>query len=172
MKYIFPFLFLFVAACDIPNPQATQTSSNYFDMKSFMEKEMEKLEGKSLEKKITLNSQVEKIKLDNPDWETELSEFISAEINKPSYVDKYAVESLKNGVKRYTAKEDDLPVQFLEVQELPNGSSAIFIEKNNENILNNSSKKLMYRTDGIYSIQAFRHSLGGEPDTIRIEGIF
>ncbi len=172
MKYIFPFLFLLVAACDIPNPHTKPASPTYFDMKSFMEKEMEKLEGKSLEKKITLNGKVEKVRLDNPDWKTELSEFISADINKPSYADKYLVESLKGGVKRYNAKETDLPIQFLELQELPNGGSAIFIEKRNDNILNNSSKKLMYRTDGIYSIRAFRHSLGGEPDTIQIEGIF
>ncbi|MGK0387940.1 MAG: hypothetical protein ACI94Y_000667 [Maribacter sp.] len=142
-------------------------SGSFFDLKEYIAGEKERLikDKIKLKKTITLNG-VEEIKIiETPDYEIEFSEFLSSDINRVAWLDKYDEIKVEDEI-HYVAKGNKLEVKEMNIlggEQI----SQISIYKKTENMLNNTTKELIYSPSG-YQIKSVRKSIGESADTLVI----
>jgi hypothetical protein len=142
-------------------------SGSFFNLKEYIAKEKIRLtESKvKLEKTIILNGVEEMKIIETPNYEIEFSEFLSSDINRVAWLDKY--DEVKKETKiHYTAKDDKLEVRNMDILG-GNKITSISIRKKTENMLNNTRKELVYSPSG-YQIKSVRKSIGESADTLII----
>ncbi len=108
---------LLISSCTAPD---TTGSHRYYDVAGLVKGQIQTLETSkvSVYKSGILNGVALSATLDTINWHHELDPFILADINKPSWLGLYKLDSSK--VERgttlvYTAQRDDLPVRSLTV---------------------------------------------------------
>ncbi|NJN34785.1 MAG: hypothetical protein HC817_11570 [Saprospiraceae bacterium] len=103
-------------------PQYLGEKKAFFDLKSFLEKEIQTglAAGKSVKKTVTVNGLSETKNMVITDWATELRLFLNADINRPAWQDKYLRKESRlenqDSVFEYYALRDALKVRHLIVQ--------------------------------------------------------
>ncbi len=149
---------LIFCACGPPE-QILRGTAPFFDLKSYFSDEIKRLghavKGK---KSIRINGTLEEKDFDVIDIENDLSAFIASDINKPTWYDQYAIDSVFNNAGeltkiQYTARKDILKTQKIEVQFKAAAVSGIIIENANNNLLENSQQYLSYFPDEGYEIK-------------------
>lgn len=159
---------VFCLSCE-GNVEQVVISDGFFDLKEYMATEQERLvkDKVKLEKTITLNGKEETKVMDNPNYEVEFSEFLSSDINRVAWLDKYEEVKKSNGI-HYTAKDEKLEVRNLDIQMSDNKQvSHVSIRKKTKNMLNDTRKELAYTPKG-YRIKNVRKSIGESADTLVI----
>lgn len=123
----------------------------FFDLEAFFQKEVDRMGGQTVERKILLKGQMDVQKLSNWDAAVELEGFKELNINRPAWRDQYRVDSLRgeNGWLeglRYLAIDSSLRIQEIDIDFADSGEVAeIRVEKYIKNLVVHFHQKLRYR---------------------------
>ena len=152
------FCLLDVFAACTPASQPVTPLAPFFDLTAFFEKEIQRLPALGpVEKTTTINGTTETRTVNDLDYRTELTPFISADINRPAWLDKYRVDSLvADGTLQkltYTALEDDLFTRTLVIAFDGPAVDSIYIEKGSELMIADTRRELVYRPDAGYTLR-------------------
>jgi hypothetical protein len=169
------FIILF-SACQLESSQAPKTtSSRFFDLKTYFQQESESLTAKNpqLRKRLEIDGRIEEQTLDSVDFSEELRLFAEADINRPAWLDKYAVDSLmQNGhLSRltYRALKADLKTRELQIDFLDGKVSEIHIQKKFDTAIANTDQKLAYYPGKGYSIENRQKTVLQDPQVFKVE---
>ncbi len=147
---------LFSSCSNAPDSSQNNSLQNkeYFDIKTYFEKEIEKLnEEKPLIKKTVLKDSEEETKdIEIKDWETELNAFLSVDLQKPVYSEQFSIKKEGN-FEIYTTKDPKLDLQFIKITKENGQVSRIVIHKKVGNMLYKTTEKLEYKENGFYTIE-------------------
>ena len=176
------FLFaIFISFCGITGCEDRESKyeiNQFFSTKDFFEKEIERLKVGDirLEKTAFIGEKKETVILDSVNWPDELRLFIDSDINKPAYITEYdtSSQSTSNGkqVKIYKAKRDDLDTQLLRVIFNQERVEQIEVVLNDENMVYDSERKLVYIPESGYSIEALQKVMLSDEKQFKIEAKF
>jgi hypothetical protein len=164
MNYHF-FLFTLIisislAACNFPTlPNQKKAETPFFDLKSFFEEEARylKAQNMSIKKTIRHNDTTEEhiIKVEN--WNDELRLFSESDINKPSWKNKYTLDStdIGNGLVllHYKATDKGLSTQVLDVKLADANVHSIVIINKTSNQVYEAQQYLTYIPHKSYTIE-------------------
>ncbi len=153
MKYILILFFsIILVSCDDPIPKSNK---KYFDIKSFFEREAQRLSSikKGVEKTVSRNGYKETRKFNSLNWMNEFNLFIESDINKPAWKDRYQI-SQKNNFTIYMALDSNLRTRYILIKRKTNGTiDYIEILNKTINSLYQSSEQLTYLVDSVYYIK-------------------
>lgn len=129
-------------------------NEEYFDIKTYFKKEIEKLsqEKPVVRKTVIKDSEEETKNMEIKDWETELNTFLSVDLQKPVYSGQFSIK--KEGKSDiYTTKDPDLDLQFIKITKENGQVSRITIHKKVGNMLYKTTEKLEYKENDFYIIE-------------------
>ena len=144
------------ACIDVPTNVAKHDLA-FFDLKNYFNDEIKNLSQiKQAKKSVSINGVEEELIKDSLNFEEELSVFLSSDINRIAWIDKYKVDSLKiNGQLQsitYSALDEKLKTQSLIISYKNEGVDNISIKNNRSSLVSNSIQELEYRVGKGYSI--------------------
>lgn len=154
------FSLVFILGC-ADNNQSSQKVENlvFFDLKGYFQSEIKDLKNVRNITKITeVNGQKETLKLDSIDFESDLKIFSNADINKPAWSDKYAIDSVKNDVGqlsklKYKSLDPELKIDQLELTFQNEEVSKVFVSKSLSSAISKVNEKLVYTPESGYVIE-------------------
>jgi hypothetical protein len=162
MKYylVLSCILLFCNCCDLTSTNSNNTSKRtFFDLKSYFIQEATYLKANNLKikKRIILNDETEEHIYEVSDWEKELSLFIESDINRPSWKDRYTLDSTKNksGITllHYKATDEQLFTQVLDIELKGKKVHSVMIINRVSNNVYESQQYLTYFPGKSYSIK-------------------
>jgi hypothetical protein len=129
------------------------SNNGAFDLRGLLTKDAAKLNklNPAVIKTVTHNGVSETKTVHIPDWAQELSLFIDADINKPSWKSNYKVND-EDSLLVYHAKDPDQKVQELIIKRNKQKVSWILIYTRTKNKLYYSAQRLTYFPDSLYRI--------------------
>lgn len=158
--FFFLYLIIYLSACNVPTIQeSNRLQTNFFDLKGFFKEEANYLEeqGAQIHKTIQHNQTKETQTVLPKDWEKELLLFSESDINKPSWKDKYLLDSTNRGngltLLHYKAIDENLSIQVLDVELKGEAVHSILIVKKISNQVYESQQHLTYIPRKSYSIK-------------------
>ncbi|MFT4032194.1 MAG: hypothetical protein QM669_07220 [Siphonobacter sp.] len=165
---------VFLLACQ--SPESTSTQQTYFDLKSFIVKQISVLEQQKplVRKEVIVNEEAESLVTTKINWAKELDLFNQADLNKPAYTRSYFVDTLSVNTISYRLREgESLPVQFLEVIKDSTGQprkiKATLLDKNylfeTEQTLTMECQKGKLSA---YQIEGFQQLFFGDPKPFKV----
>lgn len=146
---------------------AKEMDKPFFDLKDYFDKEKTRLSAISNFTKTTVvDGKAETKKLEKLNLDNELRIFEEADINKPAWFDKYAIDSvLQNGNLTkisYTTNDEKLDVRTIVLDFDQQKVSKISVEKSAETALADTQFKLIYEPKAGYSIENTQQLTVGE----------
>jgi hypothetical protein len=153
MKYILVIFFsVILLSCNKPAPKS---GNKYPDIKSFFEKEAQRLSSvkRPVVKTVSRNGNRETTNAAHLNWTNEFNLFIESDINKPAWKDSYRV-SQTGDLTLYKALDSNLRTRSILLKKKPDGTIR-YVEIFNKtvNSLYQSSEHLTYLTDSLYYIR-------------------
>jgi len=150
---LFYLLALLFFSCNQEKESEANKDFLYFDIKGYFDKEAQRLhrDNPTVLKSVGVNKNFERKTLKIGDWETELSIFSNADINKTAWKGSFKITTVQN-VLLYTASEQKIPVKTVLVKKENNKVKEIKIIIHNKNILYYSSDTLIYIPDSLYQV--------------------
>jgi len=174
--FLFLYLTIFISACNLPSTQETnRPQTTFFDLKGFFKEEAKYLEeqGVKIQKTIQHNQTKETQTILPKDWEKELLLFAESDLNKPSWTDKYVLDSTDRGngliLLHYKAIDESLSIQVLDVELKENAVHSILIVKKIANQVYESQQHLTYIPRKSYRIKKSQTVTLFDKDTYTIE---
>lgn len=121
-KYAFSVVLLFAGTTALlscaPEDNRSNSSSNtgYFPIHDFFTAEVSKLKSKNpiVDKTVWKEDKSENQKLRIKNWDVELGNFLSVDLNKPAYEQQFRIDSIADTL-RYTALNEKLDIQSVEL---------------------------------------------------------
>jgi hypothetical protein len=166
-------LLVFLVSCNNSSSvRAENVEKPFFDLKGFFEKEAANQKFKTIEKTAKIDEKSETKTLTSFDLKTEIKLFTDCDINNPSLFDKYKTDESSEGNLTYTALNDDLKVQKIEILKADNLVQKITIYKKVKTQIYNSEKVLTYEPNIGYSIQNNQKTLGSDNKDYGIKVVF
>ncbi len=146
----------------------------FFDLKGYFEKEKERLKAAEtrIVKTVTLNEQREEAVFDSLNFSRDFSVFIDSDINKRSWLDKYEVDTLRDGnrqVVKYEAKDRQLRTKLLTVVFSQGQVASIHVENSSKTYISQSTQVLDYAPDTGFSIENYQKLLLGKDRNLSID---
>lgn len=172
------FVVLLVTACTPDTPAAAPkiNAKPYFDLKGYFEEQIKNLSASQpkVSKKVSLSGKLEELTPDTLDYAQELRSFADADINKPAWLDKYAIDSLKDATGslqtlRYKALAEDLKIKLIEVNFNQNIPERIYIAKKLNTAVANSEQELVYMPGKGYKLTNKQQAAYSTADLIGVE---
>ncbi|HYV92115.1 MAG TPA: hypothetical protein VE978_10045 [Chitinophagales bacterium] len=155
-------IFILLASCQNPTQQAS-VQKPYFDLISFFDEQISRLEKDSLVvmKTSSINGQTDEHQMDWTDWRREFALFLASDINKTSLIGKYAVDTThilsgedSGNVKiRYAAQDSAMHTRLLEVTLNNHHVKDIHIINKSSSFLSSFSEDLFYLPMKAYVIK-------------------
>jgi hypothetical protein len=106
-----------IVSCDRIKPENVGVVT-YFNLDSLIDQQVASLsnQGVFLEKTVSIDSarETKKVQLDSSEWEEELGFLRQLNINQPRLIGAYNKEVLENRLIRYSPKNSNLPIKYLE----------------------------------------------------------
>lgn len=149
-------LLISIIACNNPEEAINENPELYFDLELFVDDYIKT--GKvnfDVTKKVTLNGKEEIQELKNYNINLELELLKKFNINKPSLGGKYEVTEDTDGgedVTIYTAIEDDLRTEKLEVRRSENEVVYIKVEADQKSILSDNKQSVIFAPEKSYHL--------------------
>lgn len=171
---MFLFLLLTLGACQIDSPPQKNTMA-FFSLKNFFEKEAQKLNGQKInvEKTIKHNGKTETHETEVKSWTEELQLFSESDIAKPSWMDKYKLDSFPVDsnlvLLRYTALDEALETQALDIKLSGSTVHSILIIKRISNPVYESQQYLTYIPNKGYTIEKTQEFLFSTQEEYNIQ---
>jgi hypothetical protein len=148
----------------------------FFDVKGFFNGEIKRYtEGsQKIQKTVTVKGNAETKILDKADFAQELALFVSSDINKPAWRDKYRIEKTAGrSLESFVATDDDLKTRRVDIYRFPpNGVTEIQIINGDKSAITESQQSLKYEIGKGYSIETFQKFIGSDSSKTRIEVVF
>ncbi len=172
-KYIST-LFLVFALFSCKNEEVGKDKLQYFDLSGFINEEAKLLSAKILQvdKTVFLNGKEEKKIITISNWQNELNAFKEADINKKSFLGKYAVDSSSEGgnlLIRYSALEKSFRTREISVQyDAEKKPVKVRATISTDNVLYSSDQQLSYETGEGYWIAGKQVIRFLEPDSFNV----
>ncbi|CAA6822562.1 MAG: Unknown protein [uncultured Aureispira sp.] len=174
--FVFLCLTISISACNVPTIQETnRTQTTFFDLKGFFKEEAKylKAQGVQIQKTIQHNQTKETQTILPKDWEKELLLFSDSDLNKPSWKDKYLLDSTDRGngltLLHYKAIDEKLSVQVLDVELKGTAVHSILIVKKIANQIYESQEHLTYIPRKSYHIKKSQEVTSFDKDDYTIE---
>ncbi|GGM75697.1 hypothetical protein GCM10010967_04070 [Dyadobacter beijingensis] len=176
------FLCISLISCT-PEESKDDGPKTYYDLKGFVENQIEYLNDKRPEvnKTAILGSKREVSRTRDVDWKKELELFVQADINKPSYRQSYDI--LQNGPVYYEYRlkpGNDLPVTYLKIETDSVLKQPLYVEAllRARNKIYHSEKKVILKTvkrDNLlevnaYQVDGYQKLIFVDRKTFRIQG--
>lgn len=143
-----------------------------FDLPKFFRNEVAALNAlqPKIRKTVSKDNISETKQLVIADWNKELANFLTIDLNKPAYKGAFTKDSSANGV-RYTFIDSTLDLSLVQVIYKADEPSTIIIKKSTKNLLYNTSEHLEYVKGERYSVEKeqFVKALGNQ--YYKIEGL-
>lgn len=173
-------LLLLFSACSEPaSTDSRQKVEAFFDLKTYFQKEMKRLENKKNVKKIAVyNGEKEEQEIENIDFSKELLIFSNADINRVAWRDKYSKDSTFTADKKlkslqYKALDNKLKTRSLQIDFKENGViSEIQIITAGESLLSETENELNYNPVTGYSIQSSQDVTALSENKLKIEVLY
>lgn len=120
---------------------------HYFDVAEFLEKQATRLteSGATVRKTVLLNGREERTVAGAVNWARELAPFEAADLNRPAWRDRYRIDTVRRGEERrvtYVARDEDLPVDRLELLLRGEHLHELRVDLRNRNVLYDSRRRL------------------------------
>jgi hypothetical protein len=151
----------------------------FFSLQDFIAQEVQRLDSlqPTVRKSITFNGERETHTIDTLAFANELSVFQRADINRPAWLDKYRVDSLREDGRlqriTYTALDEDLKTQELKVEwHGPDHIDRIEVITQSATVLSKGRQILVYEPGKGYRIETHQESRAAAPVDILIEASF
>lgn len=180
-RILYPVLIVFTiatafASCSnkLSNSATSPSSTTYFDLSGYMDQEIARLSGSPIliDKFVAINGETEQKKVAIKNWSNELAAFKEADINKPSWVESYSVDSTAKQI-IYTSTDPSLKTKKITILFNENGDiQSLEIENQIENWIYNAQEKLFYAPDSLYEIVKDQHIRIVGHNTYSIKGRF
>ncbi|MFT5646945.1 MAG: hypothetical protein ACI976_001631 [Aureispira sp.] len=174
--FILLYLTIYVSACNVPTIQETnRQQTTFFDLKGFFKEEAKYLkeQGVKIQKTIQHNQTKETQTALPKDWEKELLLFSESDLNKPSWKDKYVLDSTDRGngltLLHYKAIDENLSIQVLDVELKGEAVHSVLIVKKIANQVYESQQHLTYIPRKSYSIKKSQEVTLFDKDDYTIE---
>ncbi len=175
-KSLFPAFLLWLmlfSSCE-ENVIPPQHKLQYFDLTGFMTGEIARLNKQKapIRKLVFLNGMTEEKQMDTTQWEAELSSFINADINKKSFLGKYAIDTFVNDAQKsihYVALDNNLRTRWMEIHFNEDQSPALIKALQfSANTLYTTRQQLTYQPDSGFQISGSQNIRFLEPDSFFI----
>jgi hypothetical protein len=132
----------------------------FFDLKAYFDKEAQRLSESpmTIYKQTRVNEKTAESQTDSIDWSQELKVFRESDINRASWINKYAGDTTRTASGQlqriqYEALEKKLRVQRIEIEFAGDESvAAIVLQKQNRSLIADSDQELTYRPQEGYSL--------------------
>ncbi len=166
-------LVVLLSGCFSKNQEEARRQIHYFDLRSYFIQKAQQLnqENTPIQKTVSTNKLSERKRIKVADWNAELALFIDADINKPAWRDSYVKDSTATKV-IYTAKDNDLKTQMIEIDLNAGEPKKITIQTQVNNILYHSTEQLEFIPDSIYIINKHQKVILLGLNDYQIEGRF
>ncbi len=178
--FLMALLFAITACQQQPAEPVSATANQplFFDLKGYMSGQVASLETEKpkVRKRVSINGKDEEQVAQHINFGEELAVFINADLNKPAWSDKYSRDSIYTEGQlqqlRYTAKEEDLKTQWMQVS-FANGAVSKIELKNHASAAIVAADEAMTYTPGKgYSIVHKEIPLMGEGKNFSVEATF
>jgi len=145
-------LILTLSSCVQKEQNKTQVET-YFNLKSYFEKEADRLNNLhlQLDKSVTINGETERKQVKINDFKNELNVFIAADINKASWRGAFTTTKTAD-LERYTTNNEKIPVKKVEINYQNNKIKSVQVLVVVNNILYHSIDSLTYFPDSLYMV--------------------
>jgi len=167
-------------ACSNAGSEAETLSATnrFFDLSQYFTEQVELLATKqNIQKKASINGVEESQTIMQPDFKQELQLFMDSDINRTSWLDKYAVDSTLNAAGNltqltYTALEDKLRTRKVAISFAETAITNIKIVNATDNVIAQTQQELSYAPQRGYAIKSFQDILFADPRTMEVEVSF
>lgn len=152
----------------------TQTKTTYFDLAGYIDQEITRLSNSNttINKFVAINGETEQKKVIIENWANELAAFKEADINKPSWVGSYSVDSTAQKI-IYSSLDPSLKTKKITILLNENGDIlSLEIENQIENWIYTAQEKLFYAPDSLYEIVKDQNIRLVGHNTYKIKGQF
>lgn len=135
-------------SCGAPQHDNSEPVRAYFDVKGFVEKQIEILETSKplVVKTLKMGEEENQVSIKDVDWKKELELFVQADINKPAYKQSYSIKRAEDSLSvEYVLKAgEELPVRYLKIEFNESNDVPVKISATlkSENKLYQSEKKI------------------------------
>lgn len=152
---------------------------SFFDLEAYFKSEISRLQTAkiSIKKSITDKGKVEQKKISSLNWNEELALFVKGDINKPSWIEKYMVDSVLdvNGNLTqllYKTEDEEMYTQVLDIKFQANKVHSIIIVNNVNNAVYASQQYLKYIPTIGYSLDKTQDVTLFDKATYKVEAEF
>jgi hypothetical protein len=179
IKGIIAVFFVNIVGCDFSKNKQNQTSTKFFDLSDYFEKEIKNLE----ENKVSFDKEITREDISQTkhhvavDWNTELALFIESDINKKAWEEYYEIDTLFTDAYDYVVNytllsQKDLIVKKVKLSFEAGECVEVKIYREEENPLFISKQELIYNRDIGFQIIGFQKIVGVFESNFFIDAIF
>lgn len=177
---------LWLVGCQLPTPSArVATELHFFDVSNFFHQQIQLLTTRHNENKDWLihktiqhnnKSESHEIRINN--WYKELALFQQTNINKPTLIDAYRIDTLRDNATHailrisYIALKNDITTQAIDIQYKNQQPYSISIINKSQNTVYTSEQYLEYIADKGYKVVQKQRIWGWRSDEFTIEATF
>jgi hypothetical protein len=160
-----------VSGCK-PDIKETGAAPKYFDLKGFFTADAARLNklNKPVVKTVIHNGVTQNKKVRIGDWERELDLFIGSDINRPAWKDSYTV-TVSGDITIYRAKDPKLKMRQMDIKWDKDKVRWFLIFNRIKNLLYETTEKLTYFPDSLYSIEKYQHVKLMGNNTYTVQGL-
>lgn len=146
-------------------PAAQVTAGAYFDLKRYMQAEIERLQAKdwTLSKTIDLNGESETRQIRQADIAAELAPFLDVAISRPAWHGRFQADTLRHGFDYaivYKCQQSDIPVKELVISWSGDRVQRVEALRAFHSLPADFTQRLRYTPDSGYVIEAVQNMLG------------
>lgn len=175
-NHLFLLLLLFVA-CKLDNigSDSGVAPTPFFDLEAYFDQEIARLDSlqPKLEKTASIDGEVEKKRIEETDFEQELRVFRRSGINRPSWADKYQIDSIQEeGVLKkiqYTVLDTSLYTRLLSISFQDELVDSIRIQNRANSAIARTEQNLLYLPGRSYRIESVQKTIGAEERKVIVE---
>ena len=176
--FLMIFTVVLVWACnDADAPVESRINTKpYFDLKGYFEQQISQLKTSQPKavKKVSIGAKTEEITTDTLDYAQELRIFTDSDINKPAWLDKYTIDSVKNTggnlqAISYKANTDDLKVRLIEVNFSQDTITRIYIVNRLNTAVADADQELVFMPGKGYKLGARQKVAYADAKNIGVE---
>lgn len=181
LRALLPIISLLLS-CTSSQPQHTDAvapkpEGTFFNLVTYFNHEKIRLQNlDNLQKRVTYNGKTESKQLTprDPSLLTDLEVFSKADINRPDWIDKFSVDTIREGNDSnlhisYVALQEKLPIRKMDIHFQQDTVSRLVIFKSSDSPLASFSQKLIYDPDSGFSILSRQKNKLNHPDSLFIE---